>query len=49
MNDEEHRLHKRINDLSVAVMAVSAGLILLACGAICMNLGDLMRELDRIF
>lgn len=47
--DETQRIHKRINDLSIGLIATSLGLILLAFAVCCLNLDDMIDELSRIF
>lgn len=50
MNDDDtQRIHKRISDLSLAVIATSIGLIILTFAVCCANLDDTIDELSRIF
>ena len=47
--DETQRIHKRISDLSIGLIATSLGLIILTCAMCCVNLDDIFDELSRIF
>jgi len=47
--DETQRIHKRISDLSIGLIATSLGLIILTCAMCCVNLDDIFDELGRIF
>lgn len=49
VEDETQRIHKRISDLSLAVIATSLVVIVLSCGVCMFNLEEIIRSWSRIF